>query len=70
MPLPSAWKVEDRMMLMPASRKWKQMMRRAGLPMASSGLAGGEQAQQLVGQELEQQEADQHDHLSIEHGAL
>lgn len=35
MPLPSAWKVEDRMMLMPASRKWKQMMRRAGLPMAS-----------------------------------
>ena len=34
------------------------------------GLAGGEQAQQLVGQELEQQEADQHDGLGIEHGAL
>ena len=33
------------------------------------GLAGGEQAQQLVGQELEQQEADQHDGLCIEHGA-
>ena len=35
MPLPSAWKVEDRMMLMPASRKWKQMVRMAGMPMAS-----------------------------------
>ena len=54
-PLPSAWNTELSTMPAPASRKWGQMMRSAGTPMASMASLAAKRPSSLSGRNWKMQ---------------